>query len=62
MLAKMRKPQCTAVHEDFRIERNAESALFNRQLSRTPMSDPENNSDGNGDIQRMFCPVLRYFK
>lgn len=27
-LAKMRKPQCTSVHEDFRIKRNAESALF----------------------------------
>ena len=23
-LAKMRKPQCTGVHEDFRIKRNAE--------------------------------------
>ena len=27
-LAKMRKPQCTAVHEDFRIKRNAESTLL----------------------------------
>ena len=24
-LAKMRKPQCTVVHEDFRIKRNAEN-------------------------------------
>ena len=27
-LAKMRKPQCTGVHEDFRIKRNAEITLL----------------------------------
>ena len=27
-LAQMRKPQCTVVHEDFRIKRNAESTLL----------------------------------
>ena len=27
-LAKMRKPLCTVVHEDFRIKRNAESTLL----------------------------------
>ena len=32
-LAKMRKPQCTVVHEDFRIKRNAESALGDRPHS-----------------------------
>ena len=26
----MRKPQCTVVHEDFRIKRNAESTLLSR--------------------------------
>ena len=26
-LAKMRKPQCTSVHEDFRIKRNAEAEI-----------------------------------
>ena len=29
-LAKIRKPQCTGVHEDFRIERNAENTLLSR--------------------------------
>ena len=29
----MRKPQCTVVHEDFRIKRNAESALWDRPHS-----------------------------
>ena len=29
-LAKMRKPQCTGVHEDFRIKRNAEITLLSR--------------------------------
>ena len=29
-LAQMRKPQCTDVHEDFRIKRNAESTLLSR--------------------------------
>ena len=28
----MRKPECTVVHEDFRIEYNAESTLFSRPL------------------------------
>ena len=37
-----------------------ERKINNSQI--TPMSGPENNSDGNGDIQRMFGPVLRYFK
>ena len=32
-LAQMRKPQCTVVHEDFRIKRNAESALWDRPHS-----------------------------
>ena len=27
-LAKIRKPQCTDVHEDFRIKRNAENTLL----------------------------------
>ena len=31
-LAKMRKPQCTAVHEDLRIKRNAEITLLGRPL------------------------------
>ena len=31
-LAKMRKPQCTSVHEDFRIKRNAEITLLGRPL------------------------------
>ena len=31
-LAKMRKPQCTAVHEDFRIKRNAEITLLGHPL------------------------------
>ena len=31
-LAKMRKPQCTVVHEDFRIKRNAEITLLGRPL------------------------------
>ena len=30
--AKMRKPQCTDVHEDFRIKRNAESTLLSWPL------------------------------
>ena len=30
--AKMRKPQCTDVHEDFRIMRNAESTLLSWPL------------------------------
>ena len=29
----MRKPQCTVVHEDFRIERNAEITLFSHPSS-----------------------------
>ena len=29
-LAQMRKPQCTGVHEDFRIKRNAESTLLSQ--------------------------------
>ena len=29
-LAKMRKPQCTGVHEDFRSKRNAEITLLSR--------------------------------
>ena len=32
-LIQMRKPQCTVVHEDFRIKRNAESALWDRPHS-----------------------------
>ena len=32
-LAKMRKPQCTGVHEDFRIKRNAEITLLGRPLN-----------------------------
>ena len=32
-LAKIRKPQCTGVHEDFRIERNAENTLLSQPLS-----------------------------
>ena len=32
-LAKMRKPQCTSVHEDFRIKRNAEITLLGRPLN-----------------------------
>ena len=35
-LAKMRKPQCTAVHEDFRIKRNAESTLLSHPLDESP--------------------------
>ena len=31
-LAKIRKPQCTDVHEDFRIKRNAEITLLGRPL------------------------------
>ena len=31
-LAKMRKPQCTVVHEDFRIKRNAESTLLSHSV------------------------------
>ena len=31
-LAKMRKPQCTGVHEDFRIKRNAEITLLRHPL------------------------------
>ena len=31
-LAKMRKPQCTVVHEDFRIKRNEESTLLSHPL------------------------------
>ena len=27
-LMKVRKPQCTDVHDDFRIKRNEESTLF----------------------------------
>ena len=30
----MRKPQCTGVHEDFRIKYNAESTLLTRPLTR----------------------------
>ena len=29
-LAQMRKPECTVVHEDFRIKRNAEITLLVR--------------------------------
>ena len=29
----MRKPQCTLVHEDFRIKRNAEITLLGRPLA-----------------------------
>ena len=32
-LAKMRKPECTVVHEDFRIKRNAEITLLGRPLA-----------------------------
>ena len=31
-LAKVRKPQCTGVHEDFRIERNAENTLLGHPI------------------------------
>ena len=31
-LAQMRKPECTVVHEDFRIKRNAEITLLGRPL------------------------------
>ena len=29
----MRKPECTVVHEDFRIKRNAEISLLGRPLA-----------------------------
>ena len=32
-LAKMRKPQCTVVHEDFRIKRNAEITFLSHPRS-----------------------------
>ena len=35
-LAKMRKPQCTGVHEDFRIKRNAEITLLRHPLIAAP--------------------------
>ena len=33
-LAKMRKPECTGVHEDFRSQRNAESTLLGRPFEK----------------------------
>ena len=33
-LTKMRKPQCTGVHEDFRIKRNAEITLLGHTLQK----------------------------
>ncbi len=39
-LAKMRKLECTVVHEDFRVKRNAEITLLGRPLQeeRTSMT------------------------
>ena len=40
-LAQMRKPECTVVHEDFRIKRNAEITLLVRPRQTFPHIFPK---------------------
>ena len=49
-LAKMRKPECTVVHEDFRIKRNAEIPL---------LGYPRRNSEGVRPV-RFLNVVAKY--
>ena len=57
-LAQMRKPQCTVVHEDFRIKRNDESTL----LSCPPLeSVPQDRLQCDRAVG-LAIPVFHYYR
>ena len=58
-LAKMRKPQCTGVHEDFRIKRNAEITLLRHPLIAALHCQYPARGDDKSLVFRYICEQAR---